>query len=58
MSIFIYHYQGVRHARRPKDHQECAPTQTGVVICRPLEAMDTETQQLGAEVLAKRAKKL
>jgi hypothetical protein len=57
-SIFIYRYQGVRHAQRPKDNQEYAPTQTGVVICRPLEAMDTETWQLGAEVLAKRAKKL
>jgi len=31
MSIFIYHYQGVRHAQRPKDNQEYAPTRTGVV---------------------------
>jgi hypothetical protein len=57
MSIFIYRYQGVRHAQRPKDNQEYAPTQTGAVFCHQLEAMDTETWQLGVEVLA-RAKKL
>jgi hypothetical protein len=48
----------VRHAQRPKDNQEYAPTQTGAAFCHQLEAMDTETWQLGVEVLAKRAKKL
>jgi hypothetical protein len=58
MSIFIYHYQGVRHAQRPKDNQEYAPTRTGVVVCYPLEAMEIEAWQPGGEVLSKRAKKL
>ena len=33
---FTRHYQGVSHAKWPKDNHECAPTQTGSIICCPL----------------------
>jgi hypothetical protein len=41
-----------------KANHECAPTQTGSVICCPLEAVDIEFRPLRAEEFSKRAKKL
>jgi hypothetical protein len=46
------------HAEWPKDNYENTPTQTGIVICSPLEAVDIECCQSQAERLSKRAKKL
>jgi hypothetical protein len=39
-------------------NRECAPTQTGGVICCPLEAVDIERRPLRADRLSKLAKKL
>ena len=55
---FTRNYQGVSHAKWPKDNHECAPTQTGSIICCPLEAVDIECRPPRAEGLSKRAKKL
>jgi len=41
-----------------RQSQECAPTQTGSIICCPLEAVDIECRPPRAEGLSKRAKKL
>jgi len=41
-----------------KANHECAPTQTGSVICCPLKAVDIERRPPGADRLSKRAKKL
>jgi hypothetical protein len=41
-----------------KANRECASTQTGSVICCPLEAVDIECRQRRADRLSKRAKKL
>jgi hypothetical protein len=38
-----------------KANRECAPTQTGSVICCPLEAVDIECRPLRADRLSKRA---
>jgi hypothetical protein len=57
-SIFTCHDQGVSHAEWPKDNHENAPTQTGIVICSPLEAVDIECLPSHAERFSKRAKKL
>ena len=38
--------------------RECAPTQTGGVICCPLKAVDIECRPLRTDGLSKRAKKL
>ncbi len=39
---FTRNYQGVSHAKWPKDNHECAPAQTGSVICCTLEAVDID----------------
>ncbi len=41
-----------------KDNHECAPTQTGSIICCTLEAVDIKCRSPRAEELPKRAKKL
>jgi hypothetical protein len=53
-----HHDQGVSHAKWPKDNYEFSPTQTGSVVCCPLEAVDIGCRTSRAEGLAKRAKKL
>jgi hypothetical protein len=55
---FTRNYQGVSHAKWPKDNHECAPAQTGSVICCTLEAVDIECRPLRVKELSKRAKKL
>jgi hypothetical protein len=52
------HDQGVSHAKWPKDNYEFSPTQTGSVVCCPLEAVDIECRPPRAEGLSNRAKKL
>jgi hypothetical protein len=39
---FACNHQEVSYAKWPKDNHECAPTQTGSVICCTLEAVDIE----------------
>jgi len=41
-----------------QNNHECAPTQTGSVICHTLEAMGIECRPPRTEELSKRAKKL
>jgi len=48
----------VSYAKWPKGNHECAPTQSGSVICCTLEAVDIECRSPRAEELPKRAKKL
>jgi len=48
----------VSYVKWPKNNHECAPTQTGGVICCTLEAVDIGCRSLRAEEFAKRAKKL
>jgi hypothetical protein len=55
---FTRNHQGVSPAKWPKDIHEYAPTQTGRVICYPLEAVDIECRSPRAAELSKRAKKL
>jgi hypothetical protein len=55
---FTRHDQGVSHAKWPEDNYECSPTQTGTVVCCPLEAVDIECRPPRAEEFSKRAKKL
>jgi hypothetical protein len=55
---FVRKYQGVSHAKWPKAKHECAPTQTGSVICCPLKAVDIECRPPRAHRPSKCAKKL
>jgi len=48
----------VSYAKWAKDNHECAPTQSGSVICCTLEAVDIGCRSRRAEELPKRAKKL
>src|SRR5205807_410378 len=57
-AYFTCHYEGVSHAEWPKDCHEWAPTQTGGVICCPLNAVDLECRPPRPEGPSKRAKKL
>jgi hypothetical protein len=49
---------GASHAKWPKAKHECAPTQTGSVICRPLKAVDIKCRPARAHTPPRRAKKL
>jgi hypothetical protein len=55
---FIRNDQGVGPAKWPRDIHECAPIQTGSVICCTLEAVDFQDHPPRDKELAKRAKKL
>jgi hypothetical protein len=55
---FARNYQGVSHAKWPKAKHECAPTETGSVICCPLKAVDVECRPPRVDRPSKRAKKL
>jgi hypothetical protein len=55
---FACNHQEVSYAKWSKNNHECAPTQTGSVICCTLEAVDIEYRSPRAEELPKRAKKL
>ena len=57
-NAFACNHQEVSYAKWPKDNHECAPTQSGSVICCTLEAVDIECRSPRAEELPKRAKKL
>jgi cysteine synthase len=55
---FTRNYQGVSHAKCLQNHHEYTPTQTGSVICCPLEAVDIESRPPRADRPSKRARKL
>ena len=53
-----YHVCASKFLTTEENLHECAPTQTGGVICRTLEAVDIERRSPRAKELSKRTKKL